>query len=286
MNMQFVLMVYRDFMLWKDTAFLHEMFPAVKRAMECVYGWDTNGDLMPEVEGTAQTFDAWGFAGTTIYTGSLWLAALRAGAAMASLANDQPVSLKWSTDADTVAANIVKTFWNGEYFILAVDGEKKDEGCLIDALSGDWYCRLTRLGGILDDKLVKAHLKAVLKYNRKKVDPTTMQEYGTPGEEGFCHINGGYKDDRHANMQQFEPWTGMEYALAVHLATMGKTKDALQVVKDVHERKVACGMAYNHQECGGDYFRPMVIGALWDMWAAAPPRKRRVGRRSGIETSH
>jgi len=55
---------------------------------------------------------------------------------------------------------------------------------------------------------------------------------------------------------------------------MGKKKQALQVVKDVHDRKIACGMTYNHAECGGDYFRPMVIAALWDIVTGKLPIRK------------
>jgi len=264
MNMQFVLMVYRDYALWQDTDFLREMYPVVTRAIACVYGWDSDGDLMPEVEANAQTFDAWGFTGCAIYTASLWLGALRAAAKAAQVLGDDASARKWSADADVVAKNIVDTFWNGEYFILAVDGTQRDEGCLIDALSGDWYCRSTGLGGILDDAQVLSHLNACVKYNRKPHDFRNMDVYSTPGEEGWCYINGGYPDNRRVCHQQAEPWTGLEYSFALHLAVMGKIKRALQVVKEVQERKEACGMTYNHFECGGDYYRPMVIGAVWD----------------------
>jgi hypothetical protein len=42
-------------------------------------------------------------------------------------------------------------------------------------------------------------------------------------------------------------------------------EEAFQVIKDVVERKLKCGMFFNHIECGGDYFRPMVIGAFWEL---------------------
>jgi uncharacterized protein (DUF608 family) len=267
MNMQFVLMAYRDAFLWNDRTFAGQMYPAVKRAMRGAYRWDTNGDGIPEVEGKAQTFDAWGFTGTSIYLATLWLGALKACAAMAKKAGDTLFAKRCLKDSATVRERIISAFYNGEYFILAVDGESKDECCLIDALSGDWYCRLSGLGGILDDALVKSHLRACFKYNRKKIDPSYMKAYYTPGEKGFCYINGGYPDGRRVCFQQYEPWTGLEYTLALHCALMGMKREAMQVVKDVYDRKMSCGQHWNHIECGGEYFRPMVIGALWELLA-------------------
>ena len=39
----------------------------------------------------------------------------------------------------------------------------------------------------------------------------------TEGEDGWCYINGGYKKDRRSCFQQYEFWTGLEYAFAVFL---------------------------------------------------------------------
>jgi uncharacterized protein (DUF608 family) len=259
-----VLIVFRDAVLWKDRAFAREMWPAVKKAMECARGMDKDGDLLPEVAGTAQTFDSWGFTGTAIYTATLWLGALKAAAKMARDLGDGKAAGWYEEDFEIARANTIAKLWNGKYFILAVDGKKRDEGCLIDALAGDWYCRQLGLGGVLPYDMAAAHLREVFRLNRKRVDISYMKAYATPGEKGWCYINGGYPDGRRVGFQQYEPWTGMEYAYALQLDIMGMRKMALKVVKDIHDRKVKCGMVWNHVECGGDYFRPMVIGALWD----------------------
>jgi uncharacterized protein (DUF608 family) len=268
MNMQFVLMVWRDYYITKDKAFLDEMYPFMKKAMECTYGWDKDGDMLPEVEPAAQTFDSWHFSGCAIYTASLWLAALKAMAKISPLAGDHAYGEKCVRDYETAKTNVIAKLWNGRYFILADDAGKKDEGCLLDALTGDWYCRMTGLGKLFDDIQVVSHLKACIKLNRKPIDPATMKEYRAPGEKGYCYINGGYPDNRNAGCQAFEPWTGMEYAFAIHLHLAGMKKEALQVIKEVHDRKESCGLVWNHIECGTDYYRPMVIGGFWKLLGA------------------
>jgi uncharacterized protein (DUF608 family) len=92
-----------------------------------------------------------------------------------------------------------------------------------------------------------------------------MKTYCTPGEQGWCYINGGYKTDKRVSFQQYEPWTGTEYAYAAHLLIMGMKKQAVQVIKDIFDRKLVAGMTWNHYECGGDYYRPMVFGLLYDL---------------------
>lgn len=111
--------------------------------------------------------------------------------------------------------------------------------------------------------MIKSHLKMCLKLNKKPIDLSYMKAYSVDDEKGYCYINGGYKNNRKYNIQQYEPWTGLEYTFAAHLYIMGMKKEAMQVIKDVFDRKKACGMTWNHIECGGNYFRPMVIGMFY-----------------------
>lgn len=265
MNMQFVLMVYRDYKYLNDIQFLRKMYERVKKAINLVYRWDTDGDLIPDIEGPDQTFDAWGWKGCSIYLATLWLATLRAGIEIGRIMNDKKLEEKCERDFKIVQENIIKKLWNGEYFILWCTEKERDEASLLDALTGDWYSYLLGLGHILPEDMIKSHLRYCLKHNRKRIDPSYMKNYYTPGERGFCYINGAYKDERRVSFQQYEPWTGIEYAFAIHLYIMGMRREALKVIKDVANRKKRCGMFFNHLECGGDYFRPMVIGLLWDL---------------------
>lgn len=267
MNMQFVLSAWRDYFLWRDRDFLKGMFPRMARALEGAMAWDRDGDGVPEVRGNEQTFDAWDMQGCSIYVGGLWLGALLAGAEAARVLGDRGRQYRWTAMAERARATLVRKLWNGKYFILARDGEKKDECCLIDALSADWYCRLSGLGGLFPDSMARSHLNEVWKRNRRRLDPSYMTTYWTEGEKGWCYVNGTYRDGRRITPQQYEMWTGLEYTYGLHLALLGDRARGLRVVRDVHERKVSCGMAWNHVECGGYYFRPMVLGALWDLLA-------------------
>ena len=51
-------------------------------------------------------------------------------------------------------------------------------------------------------------------------------------------------------------------------------KEALRAIKDAHDRKASCGTTWIQIECGGDYFRPMVIGLLWDLMTGQQPTER------------
>lgn len=81
---EFILLCWRNQLLWKDTAYLKEMFPAVKKALQFAMTLDKDGDgLVDEDPGSEtgfpanQYYDIWPWWGTSAYTGSLWLAASR-----------------------------------------------------------------------------------------------------------------------------------------------------------------------------------------------------------------
>ena len=67
-----------------DTAFLRYTWSAVKQAMEHLRQYDTDGDGMIKNGGFPdQTYDSWIARGESAYSGSLYLAALRATTEMA-----------------------------------------------------------------------------------------------------------------------------------------------------------------------------------------------------------
>ena len=53
------------------------------------------------------------------------------------------------------------------------------------------------------------------------------------------------------------PWTGVELAFASFLIYEGLMEEALKVVKSVESRYRRAGLYWNHQECGGHYYRAM-----------------------------
>jgi uncharacterized protein (DUF608 family) len=273
MNSQFTLMVLRDHLQWRDRRFLRSIHPKVKKAVLGAKAWDTDGDGLPEVEGTAQTFDQWGFTGTSAYVGVLWLATLRAAARLARDAGDSAFAKECEAAFPRAQASLIGKLWNGKWFAIASDGKKRDECLLLDAISGDWFMRALGMGGVLPDGMVRSHLRWALRLNRKRFDFSYMKQYGTPGERGWCYINGGYIKEKRTGFQQYEPWTGIEFTFAAHLLLMGMKAEGLRVIREVHERRVSCGTVWNHQECGGDYYRPFVIGLAWELLAGALPPK-------------
>jgi non-lysosomal glucosylceramidase len=80
LNSKFVLMVYRDYVLYRPHrhGISSRTWPAVKDAIEYLRQFDHGGGV-PENSGYPdQTYDDWVTTGVSAYSGGLWLAALRA----------------------------------------------------------------------------------------------------------------------------------------------------------------------------------------------------------------
>ena len=91
LNSKYVLMIWRDYELTgaTDVEFLQSSWPAVKQAMEHLKQYDTDGDGLIENGGFPdQTYDDWTAEGESAYTGSLYLAALKATARIAEKLGD------------------------------------------------------------------------------------------------------------------------------------------------------------------------------------------------------
>ena len=86
LNSKYVLMIWRDY-VWsgsKDDNFLRYTWSAIKQAMEHLRQYDTDGDGLIKNGGFPdQTYDNWVARGESAYSGSLYLAALRATTEMA-----------------------------------------------------------------------------------------------------------------------------------------------------------------------------------------------------------
>jgi non-lysosomal glucosylceramidase len=81
LNSKFVLMVYRDYVLTgsKDAEFLKYTWPSIQEALTYLGKFDKDGDGIPDNDGYPdQTYDTWLVRGDSAYSGSLWLASLRA----------------------------------------------------------------------------------------------------------------------------------------------------------------------------------------------------------------
>ena len=248
MNMQFVLMVLRDYLFTGDREYLEGLWDNVIRAMDSIGTLDSDGDGLPDTDTKRNTYDAWNFAGTPTYISVLWLAALRAAAVIAERMNDTDRKEKWSALLEKGKQSLEEKLWNGEYYNLWSDGEQTDECLMTDQLDGEWFLRASGIGGIFDDERVKSVLETIFEHNFDK-------------ESGL--INASCPEGRktslftYKNCQAEAVWTGIGYAFAALAMSAGLQDISDTLVQSIHNNQMNFGAFWDHWECGHHYTRPM-----------------------------
>jgi non-lysosomal glucosylceramidase len=227
LNSKYVLMVWRDYVLTgaTDDAFLRYSWPAVKQAMEHLKQYDTNGDGLIENGGFPdQTYDEWIATGESAYTGSLYLAALKATARMADKLGEPDTAKDCDALEERAAAAYVKHLWTGAYFRYAVKGEDT-EAVMAEQLAGQWYAGLTGLGDLVPKDMRVSALHKVYATNVRKFARGEMGAVNGIGADGTL---------LHSNDQIEEVWTGATFAIASHMIAEGLTAEGFATAKGVN----------------------------------------------------
>lgn len=257
MNPQFVLLVCRDFLWTGDREYLDRMWKHVVLAMEDTEKLDENKDGLPDTGTRSNTYDAWNFQGTPSYLSGLWLGALVAAIRLAQEKNEEGYEQRWRKLLHKGIESMDCKLWNGEYYSLWVDTDKRDECCMTDQLDGQWYIQLLGLGEITDRKKREKALQSILEQN-----------YGK--ESGL--INAGYPKGKaptlftYENVQAEANWSGIEFIFASMLMENSMYEQAIEISENVEERYRREGRIFNHEECGEYYYRPL---ASWTMLLSA-----------------
>jgi len=272
-----VLKTYREHLMSKDNGFLDVAWPRVKKALEHAISHDGNEDGLIE-DSQHNTFDI-NFVGANTFVGSLYLAALRAGAAMAQIMGDREAAIRYTTIADRGWAFTMQRLFNGEYFIHDVpqghDGTHQyTTGCLADQVFGQGWAHQLGLGYIYPRHAVLSALGAVFKYcwtsdvgPYNKVYPP-QRWFAREGDAGLftCTWPRGGRP-REPVLYRDEVWTGIEYQVANHMLYEGMVREAFAIVRGIHERYDGSKHnPWNEVECGDHYARAMaswgcVLGA-------------------------
>jgi uncharacterized protein (DUF608 family) len=269
-----ILRAYREHQMAADDAFLKRLWPKVKLSLEYLIGHDGNDDGLIE-DHQHNTLDT-GFWGPSSWLSSLYLAALRAGEAMAREMGDEAFAKKAGQIADSAAKKIVAELWNGEYFIHKPDPKhpeamRSGNGCLLDQVFGQGWAFQVGLGRILDEEHVKDALRSVWKYNfAPDVGPHRAANkagrwYAVAGEAGLilCTWPKGPETQTTKVNPTFvgyfnECMNGFEYQVAGHMVWEGLVQEGLAATRAVHDRyHPAKRNVYNEIECGDHYARSM-----------------------------
>lgn len=247
MNPQFVMMVCRDYLWTGDRAYLKNMWPHVEKAMAFTASLDTNGDGLPDRDTAVQTYDQWRMRGTPAYIASLWLGALRAGAYLADELGSTSDAKSWKDLLERASANFDHTLFNGTYYSLWVDGAQRDELCMTDQISGEWFTQMIGLPTTISQQNLDTAIGKIFESNFNAefgLHNATAPKRGS----SLLALN---------NLQAGGFWSGIEFAFASFLMGRGRYGDGVRVVEAVHRRYLRAGRPWNHVECGGHYSRAL-----------------------------
>lgn len=247
MNPQFVMMVCRDYLWTGDKDYLNDLWPAVVKAMDYTGSLDTNGDGLPDQNCGFQTYDQWRMSGAPSYIASLWIGALRAGIRLARETGNSAVEQRWRALLDKASASFDHVLFNGEYYSLWVDGERRDEICMSDQVAGEWFSRLMGLAPTISEKNLSRAIDSIWKNNFSSetgLRNATAPRAGLDGPVTDNHQAGGV-------------WSGIEFAFASFLMDSGRFASGAQLVEAVYRRYLRAGMPWTHVECGSHYTRAM-----------------------------
>jgi len=145
------------------------------------------------------------------------------------------------------SASFDRLLFNGQYYSLWVDGDTRDELCMTDQVSGEWFTHLIGLPATLPETNFTQAVNSVLANN---FNP----EFGV---HNATAPKGGRDALTVTNLQAGGVWSGIEFAFASFLMDHGRYADGVKIVEAVHRRYLRAGQPWNHSECGGHYSRAM-----------------------------
>ncbi len=272
-----ILRTYREHQTSPDAEFLKRLWPKVKKSLEYLIQHDRDRDGI--LDGPQHnTLDAAWF-GEVPWLSSLYIAALRAGEAMAGELGDDAFASQCRTLAERGANNLVKMLWNESYGYFIQRGDPAHakavgsyDGCEIDQVFGQHWAHQVGLGRILSEPHVHRALQALWTYNfTPDVGPYREVNkpgrwYAMPGEAGLLMVtfpkskrpgiddpSGGW-----SAMYFNECMNGFEYQVAGHMIWEGMVQEGLAISRAVHDRYDASRRnPWNEVECGDHYARSM-----------------------------
>ncbi|MGD9127399.1 MAG: GH116 family glycosyl hydrolase [Planctomycetia bacterium] len=288
-----IMKFYRDWTISGNDKWLKREWPNIKTSLNyMIKNFDPRHTGLLEEE-HHNTYDI-NYFGPDGHCGSFYLGALAAAIEMGRAVGDD-VKLYEELLAKG-KKRMVKDLFNGEYFIQIIQKEGLDHnykrlnpdsqskayremakkisdqgpkyqygnGCLSDGILGLWMAKVCGLDEeIIDDELVKKHLKSVHKYNLKKdlsrhVNP--QRPTFAMGDDGGLLLCTWPHGD--ALIIPFvysnEVWTGIEYQVAAHLMLMGCVDEGLDIVRACRKRyDGARRNPFDEYECGHFYGRAL-----------------------------
>ncbi len=257
------LKVYREVRQGAGRDWLERLWPRVVRLLDYVVAtWDPgeSGVLRGE---QPNTYDI-SFFGANTYTGSLWLAALRALEELAVVVQDDRTAGRARTLFERGSEAYDGLLWNGEYYVQEETSAdyQYGTGCLSDQLLGQWWAHQLELGHVLPAEHVQTALRSIVAYNTRRGFRDFKHESRVFADEDDTGLllctwpHGG----RPAVPVQYcdEVWTGTEYQVAALCLMEGLVEEGFELLEALRHRYNGTRRnPFNEIECGDHYARAM-----------------------------
>ena len=290
-----IMHAYLDWLLSGDTAWLREMWPRIKKAIEFAWvpgGWDAGKEgVLTGVQ--HNTYDV-EFYGPNPQCGIFYLGALRAGEEMARAVGDTASAAEYRAVFERGSQWIDANLFNGEFYIQKIRGVAKDKiapnlmsdmgsanteapeyqvggGCLLDQLIGQYLAEVAGLGPLVSTANIRKTLESIWRYNYKRTlvgHDCVERTYVLNDEPALMVCDYGKAERPHVPFPYYaESWTGLEYLAAAHLLFAGMTREGVEAVRNVRARYDGERRnPWNEPECGHHYARAM---SSWSTLLAA-----------------
>ncbi|MEQ1894968.1 MAG: GH116 family glycosyl hydrolase, partial [Planctomycetota bacterium] len=244
-----ILRAYREHTMAADDAFLRRIWPRVKKALGLLLARDPDQDGILDGAQYNTLDTAWW--GKIAWTSSLYLAAVRAGEAMAEELGDSEFAARCRLVRERGASQLVRELFNGEYFVHELDpahpeSNSTGDGCHIDQVFGQSWAHQVGLGRILPEAETRSALHALWKYSfapdigpyRKYMEDKIGggRWYALPGEAGLLMCTWPQGGEQSAVGQGQDAWavgyfnecmSGFEYQVAAHMLCEGLVTEGL-----------------------------------------------------------
>ena len=232
LNSDLVLCIYRDGQAM-DRDWRVRQFPAVRMAIDHLQQFDRDGDGLIENDGTPdQTFDNIPMKGASSYCGGLWIAALKAGAALAAEAGEADLAAAWSAQADKAGQAYAQKLFNGSHFLVDTDGPLS-AACFIEQLFGPFLARRLGLGDIVPEAMAVSALKTIYERNFLEAGggegAVSLASVPPDAVEHLPHAN-----DRTFQTSEIQP--GFNFSLAAQLEAWGLDSQADTLRRALHHQ--------------------------------------------------
>lgn len=281
-----ILHAYLDWKLSGDTAWLQQMWPRIKKAIEFAwlqYGWDPG--RMGVLTGVQHnTYDV-EFYGPNPLCSVYYLGALRACEEMSRAAGEEDSANNYRDLFEKGSRWIDENLYNGDFYIQQVRGYPASQiaphlrsgmgsddtekpqyqagaGCLADQLIGQYLAFIAGLGPLVASEHVRATMESIYHYNYKpslQNHDCVQRTYALNDEAAVMICDYGKSERPKIPFPYYaEAWTGVEYLVASLMFYSGMIDDGIRVVESARERYDGVKRnPWDEEECGHHYARAM-----------------------------